>query len=513
MSLCVLEWLYFRFVPTTIIIYFLCDILVYNILRESGYEKPNIQTPHLLIAKTVLPIESDNLGKMSFLESEKPKKSVSQLKLSTSSTPPQIKRRRHNHQYYDDMNTYVKYGPSLSTINRNMTYPVPLNEIPDFLHNYITWHEKEMVCLRTSTCHRLNRSSPRLLVWQCPTGSLKRCEGLGDRMRGIVSSLALAMMTGRIFLLMWPDNPYPFLHAVSPAAIDWRVPTHLLQSIKDYPILDSGKFTLATWKKCPVGYRCIYKAKWQQGILPKIMMANDDETYQILSGDEIKNIVMWSRWTHSKALYSRKEWKRNRNDKSLNPYDILIDRFLLRALFRPSIITMWMMAHFIPARARQNGYISIHARTGQDVGESLTRRFRLMRKTTPRALAQRFMECVIRNGIPRSVHIVFVSDSIPLKISFTSLAKEYGRNATFSHVRAMHVAHKRRGSGKQWNFRLFADYKWTMFINTFAEFFAISNGTMIIATRSEFSRLAYLLSNVSADRYKVFNFSSSHPKC
>lgn len=508
------EWFYFIFVPCTIVFYFMVDITICHIVMETIYEEPKVNIPHRSTKAAGLSYSSANLHKMSFNDIEKGKK-VSALKISTTNidSSPHKEAHRHTHRHNDDLNNYIKHGPSVSTINRNSTFPLPLHEIPTFLDGYITWHEKGMVCLRNPSCFPSNRSSLRLLVWQCPAGSLKRCEGLGDRMRGIVSSLAIAMMTGRMFLLMWPDNPYPFLHAVAPGAIDWRVPTHLLKAIREYPIINSGKFTLAMWEKCPAGYQCIHNAKWQQDILPKTMFSDDDETYQILSGDDIKNVVMWSRWAHSKELYGRKEWKRHRKDKVFEPYDVLIDRVLLRTLFRPSIITRRIMAHFIPALAQQKGYVSIHARTGQDVGESFTSRFHLMRKATPRTLAERFMECVVRAGIPRDMHVVFVSDSLPLKISFASLAKKYGRNATFSRIRAMHVAHKHHGGGRKHYFRLFTDYKWTMFINTFAEFFAISNGTMIIASTSEFSRLAYLLSNVTVEGYKIFNASLKHPNC
>lgn len=166
---------------------------------------------------------------------------------------------------------------------------------------------------------------------------------------------------------------------------------------------------------------------------------------------------MWSRWAHSKEMYASKEWKRQRNGKVFEPLDVLVDRFLFRALFRPSIIMRRIMTHFIPAHAQQSGYVSIHTRTRQDVGVSFTSLFHLMRKKTPLILAQRFMECVIRIGIPRYMHMLLVSNSLRLNISFASLAKQYGRNATFSRLRAMVVAHNRQWGERKRYFRLFLD--------------------------------------------------------
>lgn len=410
---------------------------------------------------------------------------------------------------------YMRYGPSTRTINRKATYPIPLREVPEFFSEYLTWHEAQMICVRNRSCYSSNKSSLRLLVWQCPSGKLTRCQGIGDRMRGIISSLALAMMTGRIFLLMWPDNPYPFLHAVSPAAIDWRVPPFLLSHVRSSAIIDSRKYKFAVWIQCPHGFRCVRKGKPMGKVLPKQMRVEDSETYKILSRHDIRNIVIWMRFPYSKFLYFCNQWHRDRNENVSDrlEYTTHMDRLLLRSLFRPSVITQRLLHSFIPPQALQSGYVSIHARTGQDVREAQTSRFRTMKRTAHGVLAGRFMMCALKAGITQNTFIVFVSDSLPLKLSFAVEAKRHGMFPSFSRIRATHVAQRLQQKGTKGYYELFSDQKWRMFINTFVEFFAIANGTKIIANRSEFSRLAYLLSNVDVENYRTFNSSAQNPKC
>eukprot|EP00928_Gymnodinium_smaydae_P040183 TRINITY_DN27299_c0_g1_i1.p1 TRINITY_DN27299_c0_g1~~TRINITY_DN27299_c0_g1_i1.p1 ORF type:complete len:666 (-),score=136.42 TRINITY_DN27299_c0_g1_i1:124-1836(-) len=61
---------------------------------------------------------------------------------------------------------------------------------------------------------------PRAVIWACHP-SLP-CGGHGDRLKGIASALALAMVTNRLFFIDAPD-PWDLDLFLQPAALDWRV--------------------------------------------------------------------------------------------------------------------------------------------------------------------------------------------------------------------------------------------------------------------------------------------------
>jgi hypothetical protein len=67
-------------------------------------------------------------------------------------------------------------------------------------------------------------SSPKMqryVVWTC--GTCGSCAGWGNRLLGIASSLLLAVLTDRAFLIDWGDSP-PLDAFARSHYIDWRVP-------------------------------------------------------------------------------------------------------------------------------------------------------------------------------------------------------------------------------------------------------------------------------------------------
>eukprot|EP00899_Mesostigma_viride_P024077 jgi/Mesvir1/4854/Mv11129-RA.1 len=71
---------------------------------------------------------------------------------------------------------------------------------------------------------RLGKPGTRYLVYQC-TGRAanprEACGGLGDRFSGIVSTLYLAVVTNRVFLIDY-SYPAPLIDSLLPNAIDWH---------------------------------------------------------------------------------------------------------------------------------------------------------------------------------------------------------------------------------------------------------------------------------------------------
>lgn len=79
--------------------------------------------------------------------------------------------------------------------------------IPDFILDYLEFH-------------RANRqaSSSKYLIWSC-SGT---CGGIGDRLRGMMSTFYLAIETKRIFLIHNP-TPFDLVKALIPTKLyDWR---------------------------------------------------------------------------------------------------------------------------------------------------------------------------------------------------------------------------------------------------------------------------------------------------
>lgn len=271
----------------------------------------------------------------------------------------------------------------------------------------------------------------KVMVWKCPLGRTFPCAGMGDRFRGIVSSLVLSMITDHVFLLDWPHKPYLFFHAVSPAAIDWRVPDYVLRGSGECGILSASSYPRLEWRKCPPGYHCVSQKPFQlsdvkrseKQVIHTYLNANDPRTYNAV--DKIQRFVMLSRATYSHMLIKRPGWTAKHGDSLTykTNSDLHFHCFLLGTLLKPSPVTQTVIESVLRWTALGNGYWSIHARTGQDVAKDNLKRFPNM--STPDdqfGLANRFMMSLLQLK-EQLVHLIdshrlpvfFASDSIALK--------------------------------------------------------------------------------------------------
>lgn len=413
---------------------------------------------------------------------------------------------------------YFKYGPDISKIGLQSTYPTSLHDAPSVFIKYLKWHALQMRCLRSPDCYREKKGKIRITLWKCPSDSPLRCSGTGDRMRGIISSLAIAMMSKRVFLLEWPDNPYPFIHAVSPAALDWRLPKHMRNDTPAWGIANDKKYPLMEWLQCPESYKCSHRKFEPSGteyttVVPRVMNLKDDHTFVYLR--RIGNYIIHSVGTYSFNLYRRPEWSTHFSDDAFRAPStsvLSMNRYLLRALFRPSPFIQSILHSFILPDAKQQGYVAIHARTGEDVGESDRTRFKKIHDVSHVTVAENFLKCAQQKGLKAHQFVYFASDSIVLKSEFNNMAEKHQINVMMSKLPAIHVAHDTEESKHiSTADNLLRNRNWISFINIFVEFFAVSNGTSIISNRSEFSRLAHILSN--ADDLQTFIPSSGQDQC
>lgn len=79
----------------------------------------------------------------------------------------------------------------------------------------------------------MSPSQPRILIYGCPSAR-KQCGGLGDRMRGIVSSFVLAILSGRRFVVHFTSTfsgEEDFGDYLWPQAVDWRADAQVLKLV------------------------------------------------------------------------------------------------------------------------------------------------------------------------------------------------------------------------------------------------------------------------------------------
>lgn len=398
----------------------------------------------------------------------------------------------------------VHIQPDISQIGPSFTYPTSINSAPPKILRYVKWHKVQMECIRSPDCYRSKKSTFRIVLWRCPMQRASQCSGVGDRFRGIISSLVIAMLTNHVFLLQWPDQPYPFLSAVWPAAIDWRVPNHVTEDTESWPILTDSHYPSVRLLRRPFGESNMSKtssdeqSSWMFGRTYSglKMRMDDSRTYKTIAG--VKRIIISSRGTYSIRLIKRPEWKYGFYDhvRLSKNQNVRIHRVLLRALFKPSRATEQLIRSTISQNASQHGYVSLHARTGKDVRETFFRRFRRLNRISGYELAQRFMYCLRQSGVKRK-YVFVASDSNEFKKAFSLLSQTHNMTVMHTDVPAVHI-------GKRW-----IDIKRDVqknnisfegFMNIFVDFFALSNGTSIISNRSEFSRLANIVSNAAIFR-------------
>lgn len=419
----------------------------------------------------------------------------------------------------DCINRYLRYGLSESSIGIKFTYPSALQNPPQFISKYVKWHAEQMKCIRSQHCYMKNKNSLKIMLWECPTRRRVACRGIGDRFRGMITVLTIAMITGNVFVLQWPSKPFPFFHAVSPGAIDWRVPPHVENDKGNWAVAENLRTRSIRWQSCPspnvCGSRKNNTALKRQTGNWRIMSMDNNTTYSALSQPSVGNVRISSVTNYSNLLLNRYEWKRFTNDTTYgffnSSYVFHIERLLLRCLIRPSPIVERILQFYVPSRALQNGYVAVHARTGLETGETSDFRFRAMKKMSLRKIAKRFMACV---DIKPGGYIMFASDSTPLKTAFAQVARTHDMHTIFSTIKGSHVGlNKVENEHNNDVVELVQTYKWKKFLNVFVEFFVIANGTQLISNKSEFSRLAHLLSDAAISGKKTFNASSERSSC
>lgn len=424
-----------------------------------------------------------------------------------------------------DVNTYLTNGPELATIGPNFTFPVPLNNSPAGFLSYLSWHARQMNCLRNETCYKRRKARIKIILWHCPNDLVGACQGIGDRMRGIVTTLALAMMTKRVFLLLWPDNPFPFSYAVSPSALDWRVPKHIEEDRAKWGKAEDQRYPFIRWIKCPLSYTCIHDFETRTASRPKraLPFVINITSPQLLSNlSQIGNFMIHSTGTYSMKFFSRQEWKREFPDHQFQSppvHGFFLNRLLIRALFKPSPVVKHIISGLIPKHALEPGYFAVHIRTGVDTREYWLKRFRPLNNISLHVLSDRIINCCVQVGLRNHPYVFFASDSVALKIAFAHTAQKRNISVMYSTIAAQHTAyrsHDKLISNINNGFTHFLtnpEDEWLGFINIFVEFFGLANATSKLSTASEFSRMAHLLSDAKTVKHFNYSLNSRYNLC
>lgn len=401
---------------------------------------------------------------------------------------------------------YLAFGPDISKIHPANTFPVGIDYGPQKLLQYFHWHRKQMECIRNQLCYKKNKNKFQIMVWKCPPRTKRSsCSGTGDRFRGIISSLVFAMIAKHVFLLSWPGTPYPFLTVVSPGAIDWRVPTHIDIESQEWGVLKESKYPELVWLKCPPGFSCpanvnsMGLAKSPSANVVKNVRANNVAAYKELN--RVRKLVIMSTGTYGDILCQTAMWKNKYgpyNETIVKNLSFHVRRFLFRALFKPSPVTQAIIRNFIGPTATREGYLSIHARTGVDLGEK-SLRFDKFDKSPSQVMANDILQCALQcERRPRFIY--FSSDSTALKKDIREISSRYNIAVFSSDLPAVHIA-RYPTTG---NFPLESMETWFSFINIFVDFFALANGTEILSNYSQFSGQARIMSRTALFRFFTY---------
>lgn len=407
------------------------------------------------------------------------------------------------------MARYLAFGPETSEIDPSKTFPLPIVKSAGKLLEYFHWHGRQMSCIREERCFEKHKRNIKIMIWKCRKSSLSTCSGVGPSFSGILYSLVIAMLTQHVFLIEWSTHPYPysFVSAVAPGAIDWRVPAHLERDSQHWGILKGLKYPEVLWIKCPPGHEC--KPQWNPSkhmnstsnitITNSLLNMTQEDSYNALK--DFRKLFIISTGSFSDHLLQQPFWLKkysSNQKKAANEIVFETKRNLLRALFKPSPITQLVMKYVVGHAARKNGYLSVHTRTPC----TGLRRLKSMVSYCP-TMATRILNCILDHE--KKPKFIFVSStSAALKKAIEEASSRYGSQVIHLDRRSldtrMTIGHHILGRGYQ------NSMTWVSFIYTFADFFALANGTKVFFDGSSFSEQASLISNTKTSN--IFNVHS-----
>lgn len=243
-------------------------------------------------------------------------------------------------------------------------------KVPPSLSRYIRWHASKMLCLKKESCTH----SPKILLWSCPSRKTEQCHGLGDRLRGIQVAFITALVTNRLFLIDWPDAPFPSSHGIIPSLVDWSVTPNL--NFSEWPIFTFERAHLIHWKKCPIEYECITNPTLQRNLTSHKINVNFDTRSNLSSYlNKFGHLIIESRINYT-IEFAVSQSGNAFLDELKNGFvsDIQFLRYIMQSLFQPSPEVQERLKLIVPKKYGKT-YDGMHLRTGHDIGEGNVKRF------------------------------------------------------------------------------------------------------------------------------------------
>lgn len=400
---------------------------------------------------------------------------------------------------------YLPRWPRLPELRQHFRAPTPCDaaraaalpgltavpaEAPASLAAYAAWHRAARACLSAADCaHR-----PDVLVWRCGAPG-RPCPGLGDRLRGAVTAFFLAYSARRLFLVDWPMSAhehFAITTALVPAAVDWRVPDGV----------DVSRFESVYWGKLFQG--------------PQMFVLPDGREFDVHNASfqdalsDVRALVL-----HTVAgERTVADLQRNRNLTRAIPdvrhvQTLALVRVLYKTLFRSSQLVTDIADHLFPSR--NWSYVSVHARLGEDVGETDRPAFASL-DSRHDAVARSLLKCVRTQDATRAGTIFLASDSVAFKRTFISKSKEFGYDVFTSSEKALHLRRRKKFEAPDSYQQRCAE-----FLNIFVDLYLLGNGNPLVMTGSGFARAALFLGQsrqffqgYSMSSLSEFNMCSPH---
>lgn len=370
--------------------------------------------------------------------------------------------------------------------------PLPPN-LPSLFRSYLSSHAHTRAILTNRlSLPSVHDSVPRLLIWRCIPRGLRRCPGLGDRMRGLRFALALAVVTNRTLLIDWESTPYPLTAALVPASLDWTIPSAVLSSLP--------------YHSAPLQTRRHAHLHWYDALPPHRLplpsggfldLSNDNIASEL---EELPPLVTISTvFPHSYLLtllrnpHMPTALSVSNAESDKISASVSIARMLTRLLF---VSTPAVDAR-VSARLQwpsKNPYVGAHLRTGRDLGEADLPRFSALQNSSVRSVALQMLRCVHKqaHGTQGERLFALATDSTEHATIIASLARDQGimmsvpTGPTFHFARPVrwHATHVQNDLGEETCER---------FLDVFVDLIMLARADVLVATRSGFADAAFFM--------------------
>lgn len=343
-------------------------------------------------------------------------------------------------------------------------------ESPETLQDYIKFHRDARECLASARC----KKKPKVLIWRCNVPN-HPCAGLGDRLRGIAGAFLLAYSSNRVFFIDWPVSNYDHFDltvALIPASIDWRMPYSLITAKAEFPAVFWGN---------------------QYGLSDDFMLPGGNKFNPKIGNfeKETENSGIFYLSTMSSELFISKYQSNLNSTKNIPDVRALsttvLVRAILKSLFRPSQVVSDLADQVYPKS--KTSYISIHSRTGDDLGESTAKGF--VNMTSHEKVSISLLNCASKIDPIGATKIIYLAaDSISFKQIFVKKAQNYGYGVITPHWRALHLRRNNAVMGKVSDEKHCREY-----LNIFVDLILMSRGKALVSTGSGFARMAFYFGN------------------